>query len=201
MPSRAHRISEPEDLRALAHPLRLRLLGALRVEGPATASDLARRLGVSSGLTSYHLRALAERGFVEDDPERNSGRSRWWRAVHDAHEWEAPNGGVEPAELAGRVEAMRALNREVARVYAGWLESWAATGPDLDDRWRGAVDSFDWWMRLTPERLKQLNADVAAVVSRHQAEAEAEAEAAAEDGESERVGIVFVTGRGSEAVP
>lgn len=198
MPPRAHRISESADLRALAHPLRLRLLGALRIEGPATASDLARRLGVSSGLTSYHLRALAERGFVEDDPERTGGRARWWRAAHEAHMWEVPNGDAGGAERAGRMEATRALNREVARVYARWLESWGAAEVDPDERWRGAVDSYDWWIRLTPERLRRLNAEVAEVVARHQAEAETEA--AGDDG-AERVGIVFVSGRGSETVP
>ena len=57
------------QLRALAHPLRLQLLEALSAEGPATASRLARRLGESSGATSYHLRMLARYGFVEPDPE------------------------------------------------------------------------------------------------------------------------------------
>ena len=50
---------ELATLRALTHPLRTRLLGALRVDGPATASELGRRFGESSGATSYHLRRLA----------------------------------------------------------------------------------------------------------------------------------------------
>ena len=54
------------QLRALSHPLRLRMLEVLR-EGPATASALGRRLGESSGATSYHLRALAKAGVVEED--------------------------------------------------------------------------------------------------------------------------------------
>ena len=71
---------EHVELRAMAHPLRLRLIGALRKEGPATASMLARMLYESSGATSYHLRILAKYGFVEDEHERNRGRERWWRA-------------------------------------------------------------------------------------------------------------------------
>jgi len=39
--------SHVETLRALAHPLRMRLLGTLRREGPATASQLAAALGES----------------------------------------------------------------------------------------------------------------------------------------------------------
>ena len=53
---------------AMAHPLRLEILGLL-VEGPATASMLARRLGESSGSTSYHLRVLARAGAIVEDPE------------------------------------------------------------------------------------------------------------------------------------
>ena len=71
-------------LRALSHPVRLRMLGLLRTEGPATATSLAQRLGLNTGATSYHLRQLAQHGFIEEDPERGTGRDRWWRAAHDA---------------------------------------------------------------------------------------------------------------------
>jgi DNA-binding transcriptional ArsR family regulator len=186
MPRRVRSITEPQDLRALAHPLRLRLLGALRLDGPATASDLARRLGVSSGLTSYHLRALAERGFVEDDPEQGGGgRERWWRAAHDAHEWASGTGASDgdDAERAGRIEATRALNVEAARFYGRWLEQSVAAEPDLDEHWQRASNSFDRWLRLSPRRLAQLHADVEALVDRYEAEPE-------DDG-AERVGILF----------
>src|SRR5215467_3907548 len=66
------------QLRALAHPLRLQLLQVLQAEGPATASQLGRRLGESSGATSYHLRALHRAGMVEEAEKRN-GRERWWQ--------------------------------------------------------------------------------------------------------------------------
>ena len=75
------KLEDAQLLRAMAHPLRLRLIGTLRKDGPATASMLARRLDESSCATSYHLRILAKYGFVEDDAERNRGRERWWRAV------------------------------------------------------------------------------------------------------------------------
>jgi DNA-binding transcriptional ArsR family regulator len=66
------------SVRALAHPLRLRLLDELRFEGPATATLLARRVGESTGATSYHLRQLARHGYVED-AEPRGGKERWWR--------------------------------------------------------------------------------------------------------------------------
>ena len=72
----------PAGLKALSHPVRLRMLGLLRAEGPATATALAARLGLNSGATSYHLRQLAAHGFVEDDASRGNGRDPWWRAAH-----------------------------------------------------------------------------------------------------------------------
>ncbi len=70
-----------EELKAFTHPLRMAMYSALRDHGPATATQLARRLGESSGQTSYHLRQLERHGFVEDDPEHTGGRERWWRSV------------------------------------------------------------------------------------------------------------------------
>jgi predicted ArsR family transcriptional regulator len=55
--------------------------GLLRIHGPATATSLATRLGINTGQTSYHLRHLADHGFVVDDEERGNGRERWWKAA------------------------------------------------------------------------------------------------------------------------
>ena len=71
-----------KEVRALAHPLRLRMLEAL-ADGPATASMLARDLGESSGATSYHLRALAAAGIIVEDLDRRKGRERWWKRDPD----------------------------------------------------------------------------------------------------------------------
>jgi DNA-binding transcriptional ArsR family regulator len=81
MPVSAERNDIAEEIRAvraLAHPLRLKLLDLLRFEGPSTATLLARRLGESSGATSYHLRLLARYGFVVEAAKMDN-RERWWR--------------------------------------------------------------------------------------------------------------------------
>jgi DNA-binding transcriptional ArsR family regulator len=75
-------IRDPRALRALAHPLRLQILDLLHRFGPATATTMARRLRQNTGATSYHLRQLAQYGFVTADRERGRGRERWWRPVH-----------------------------------------------------------------------------------------------------------------------
>lgn len=69
-----------EAIRLLAHPMRQRIERELR-NGPVNATALARALGESTGVTSYHLRQLAKYGFVEEIPERARGRERWWRFV------------------------------------------------------------------------------------------------------------------------
>jgi DNA-binding transcriptional ArsR family regulator len=73
-------LTDPTALKALAHPLRQRILRQLDREGPATSTTLAKALGENTGATSYHLRQLAEHGFVEDVPGKGQGRERWWRA-------------------------------------------------------------------------------------------------------------------------
>ncbi|MFE7507703.1 ArsR/SmtB family transcription factor [Promicromonospora sp. NPDC057488] len=73
----------PHNVQALAHPIRFALLRLLREDGPATASGLAQRVGHSSGVTSYHLRTLADAGLVVEDEELGNRRDRWWKAAHE----------------------------------------------------------------------------------------------------------------------
>src|SRR3712207_2472805 len=108
---------DARSLQALAHPLRMRLLGLLRVEGPATATQLAARVGESSGATSYHLRQLARHGFVEDEPARGNARERWWKASHRMTSWTTADFLDEPdaadAETLLTWEAIRAQIRRL----------------------------------------------------------------------------------------
>src|SRR5260370_41437767 len=67
------------EVKALANPLRQRILRELELIGDATATLLAVRLGVTTGGTSYNPRILAEHGLVDGGPERARGRERWWR--------------------------------------------------------------------------------------------------------------------------
>lgn len=73
---------DTRSLRAIAHPVRVRILGLLREEGPSTATRLAAQLRLNSGATSYHLRQLAAYDLIVEDTERGSARDRWWRAAH-----------------------------------------------------------------------------------------------------------------------
>jgi len=153
-------IDDAQLLRALAHPLRIRLIGTLHRDGPATASELARRLGESSGATSYHLRILAKYGFVEDDSERNRGRERWWRAVDEGMEWSIDT------DDQGMLEADRALGRQLVAEYTRWIERWYLELPGWDRRWRAAANATDQWFELTPAELRELSDEVLSVLER-----------------------------------
>ena len=60
------------------------MLGILRFDGPSTATALAKRLGLNSGATSYHLRQLALHGLIEEAEGLGNKRDRWWQARREA---------------------------------------------------------------------------------------------------------------------
>jgi DNA-binding MarR family transcriptional regulator len=74
-------ITSAAELKAMTHPLRQRIVRHLSTHGPATSTTLAQVLGENTGTTSYHLRQLERFGFIEEIPERSTGRERWWRSV------------------------------------------------------------------------------------------------------------------------
>ena len=83
--TRARPVHDPRLLRAVAHPLRNRILNELSATGPLRAADVARELDIAANLASFHLRQLAKYGLVEEDPEAaRDRRDRVWRLVDDA---------------------------------------------------------------------------------------------------------------------
>ena len=149
----------PEGLRALSHPVRLRMLGLLRVEGPATATTLAQRLGLNTGATSYHLRQLAQHGFIADDPERGNARDRWWRASHSATQ-------ARPADAQTEEErdTFDALLQAIAVVYANNLQRALEQRRTLPTQWVDAGTFSDWILLLTPARAAELKDALRAVL-------------------------------------
>ncbi|WP_203989267.1 ArsR/SmtB family transcription factor [Sphaerisporangium rufum] len=155
-----YRVRDPRTLKAVAHPLRVRLLGALRLDGPATATELAARFGESSASTSYHLRQLAKYGFVEQDPDQRDARERRWRSVHRYTAW-------SDRELAGSPEGRAAAgfmrDRQVEVLlkdradFESHREEW---GPD----WSDAAGMSDDVARLTPDSVRLLMERTSALV-------------------------------------
>ena len=121
-------VSDVRALRPLARPLRNRLLGLLRLEGPSTATLLGARVGESSGSTSYHLRQLAAYGFVEEVPGQGAGR--WWQAQHRQSSWTAAGLQGQPGGPEVAAEALRLVVDVQGRLLQAWSDQRAALGTE-----------------------------------------------------------------------
>ena len=156
-------VPDVATLRAVAHPIRNKLLALLRYEGPAIASALGRRLGESSGSTSYHLRQLERFGFVEEDPDQPNRRDRRWRASQRFTSWSR-------AELSADAEGRQisdALERHQLLSAIEMFQRWFAGPERLDPAWVDVGGAFDDLLPLTPSQLTRLTADLSAVFRRY----------------------------------
>ena len=159
-------VTNVEALKALAHPLRARLLSALRTAGPATATELGLRFGESSGATSYHLRQLARYGFVVEDEHQASRRERRWRAAAAMTSWDAADFVGSPAGRA----ASDALSDLVLLQQGRRAAQWRARRDAWGRAWLSAAGTTDLQARLTPDAVRRLHAEVLALAERLEAQ-------------------------------
>jgi DNA-binding transcriptional ArsR family regulator len=159
----------PKALRGLVHPLRIRLLQLLQDDGPATATSLAARIEQSSGVASYHLRVLAEHGFIVEDTDRGTGRDRWWRATHrsTSFTFRMPEDPGDSDTVEDAEQYMRLLANQAHRRVIDYVDSLAARREELPD--------LPWQMGELPLRLSVAEArefvrDVADLLQRYRRE-------------------------------
>jgi DNA-binding transcriptional ArsR family regulator len=157
------RIDDPGQMRALAHPTRLRILGLLRANGPQTAATIGDVIDEAPGTISYHCTRLAGAGFIEPAPDAGTDRrERWWRATHEASVWELADALDDPERLL----ATNALDHAVARVYAANYEAFVDLAPTLGREWVSASSSTDRVLRLTAAELQHMGEELRQVVDR-----------------------------------
>lgn len=154
-------VNDPASMRALAHPLRLKLLGLLRLDGPASVGALAQKTGEAPGSISYHIGTLARSGFVVEAPElARDGRERWWRAAHEVTHF-------EPAELREDPEqhgASLAMRQAILQAYlAEQLASLDAEAA-LDRDWLAASGTGDVFAHLTLDEFRELSSSLEALI-------------------------------------
>src|SRR5690606_23456484 len=154
-------IDDVETLRAFAHPLRMKLLGRLRLNGPATASELARHLGESSGSTSYHLRQLERFGFVVEDETQPSRRERRWRAAHDVTSWRT--GDFADSE-AGRTAAS-VIRQQQVRLMIDHLQRWEQE--EWSAEWLNASEVSDVALFLRADDVRAMSEELWTVIKRY----------------------------------
>ncbi len=157
---RTVQLTDPRALRALAHPVRLTLVGLLRREGPLTATQAAARVGESPSSCSFHLRQLAKYGLVEEAP-RVRGRQRPWQATALVTSW--PNVTRDP-ELAAAADLLNAV--VVERLFEHVLR-WVDARAGETAEWQDAAGFGDRMLYLTSGELAELGREVQALLERH----------------------------------
>lgn len=160
----SRRITDLAALKVFTHPLRIELWRALSTVRAATASQLADQVDEAVSLVSYHLRKMADHGFIEEAPgESSDGRERWWRRSEETtftyrvSDFEAdPEGAAVAAAVARRVQATRYER------YSAFLDE-AAAWPAA---WSDASFSCEYLPRLTAEELQQAQEEFTALAER-----------------------------------
>jgi DNA-binding transcriptional ArsR family regulator len=106
------RPATPEEARALANPLRLRIL-RLCLDRSMTNEELAARLDRDAGTVLHHVRLLVAAGFLEADGERRGARGSVERPYRSTGKsWTLDVGDDETGMLA-MVDAFRAELMEI----------------------------------------------------------------------------------------
>ena len=124
-------LDKPEQLKALGHPLRVRVLEMLGQDGEwqLTNRELAQRLGVDPGHLHFHVRMLLKAGLIELADTEGRGREKPYRAVARVFR-------VAPELLAagGASDLQAAMIEQVQRAHGLFSEQGAFRGAQLELR-------------------------------------------------------------------
>ena len=154
------RLDDATALRAYAHPVRMKLILALRTRGPLTATQAGRLLGESSGTCSFHLRQLAKYGLVEETGE-GTGREKPWRATTTSTNWDNVQQTPEAAAAAGL------LSEVLAESYFATLMRWLEVRSGESEEWQRAAFIGDRFLWVTADELAQVGRDLVAVADKY----------------------------------
>lgn len=150
-------------LKALAHPLRVRMFDLLSERGPQTASSLAALVGETSGSTSYHLRALAAHDLIQEVEGRGTARERWWERRKGRIDLPAPDSTMTPANRASAqivTSEFFRLRHETLMAYLNRSEA------DVPPEWRDVGLVTTSYLDMTAEQVEALKAEFMAVIDR-----------------------------------
>lgn len=164
-PVSEERMLDAGALRALAHPIRVRIFDILSQYGPQTASSLAERLHESSGSTSYHLRALAKQDLIREVPDRGTARERWWERPRGSVSFGNPDALRTPSgRAATQVVVTETLNRRHQQLME-FIER--GLDPEMDGEWRDSTIITTATARLNPEQLRGLSEKIQKLIDEY----------------------------------
>jgi DNA-binding transcriptional ArsR family regulator len=134
----------------MVHPIRWRIFETLERRGPLTSTLVGEALDLSTGVTSYHLRALADADLIEDAPELAKGRERWWRIVEPKAY--IPTDAETPDERAFSAAArLFHLERDEET-----LRRFMLGVQNLSPEWQDAAFTGSWVVELSVEETFEL---------------------------------------------
>lgn len=150
IPGKSIKLTDPETMRALAHPARIALWQHLILDGPATATECAPVAELSPSACSYHLRQLARYGFVEQDQAAAAnGRERPWRAV-------VTSTTVEDLDDPVALMAARLLDYTLEERWQVVRSRYESSKQDYPAQWRRALGSDRSVLYATADELAEL---------------------------------------------
>ncbi|WP_328521396.1 winged helix-turn-helix domain-containing protein [Kribbella sp. NBC_00359] len=162
MPTPHRHLSDPRELNALAHPVRMAIVELLSISGPLTATELADRLDETPANCSWHLRKLAQHGFVEE-AGGGTGRQRPWQVPGLGFGWDDEHASESIQER----RAAQALSEVVMSRAMDRLREFQQRAPEETEEWRTAQTSNEMVAWLTADELKEMNDAITAVLDRH----------------------------------
>jgi hypothetical protein len=179
-------IRDPKRLRALAHPLRWKLINLIGEEETATATRCADVLGESVASCSYHLNMLAKYDYIEQ-AEGGQGREKPWQLVSREQSFSGEGLDLEgklAAEAAGEafldyeVDAMRERMkrrdadpdewREPTGIAASTMYVTLDEAREIREQLNKVVDSYqERWEKpaLRPDGARQLRVFISAFLN------------------------------------
>jgi DNA-binding transcriptional ArsR family regulator len=150
-------INEASVMRAMAHPARMTILEHLGSDGPATATECAELVGLSPSATSYHLRALARAGLIEQAPGRGDARERVWRSTVASH------GYTVMADRDAAPDVKEAEN-ELIESFMSWenlrVRQYLARRAEEPEEWWNLAAFREIALVLTADELRQVSDSV-----------------------------------------
>lgn len=153
------RITDPKKLRALAHPLRWKLIELIGIAGSATATRCAEATGESVASCSYHLNMLAKYGYIEE--VTGSGRQKPWRLTSYDQSWSG-----EGMDTEGQLAA-EALSEAFLEYEFGRLRSYERTRGLLPKPWREASGMSSSTTFLTADEMAAVKGELREIIGRY----------------------------------
>ena len=138
------------------------IIELLSIAGPMTATELADRLDETPANCSWHLRKLAQHGFVEE-AEGGKGRRRPWQVPGLGFQWDDEHGSTSPEER----RAAQALSQVTTGRAVDRLHEAQRRMPEEGEEWRKAQAGSEMVAWLTPSELREMNDAIIAVLDRH----------------------------------